>query len=292
MSGIIDDLKRTYANGGALIRLIYLNSAIFFVFQLVYLGFVLSGNALLFPCDAWFSMPSSPDKLILKPWTLVTYMFYHHEILHFIFNMLNLYWFGKIFLMYFDEKKLVPVYLLGGIAGGLLYLAVYNALPAVFPSSILMGASASVLALMAVSAIYAPNMKLMMFFVGEVKLIYIFWFSVLMFVIMISSNNAGGNIAHLGGILFGYLWVKQHQKGTDIAGWLGKLSQWIMNNVFTRRKLKVTYKSPPRNEMEYNRVKNINQQEIDRILDKISKAGYDSLSKQEKETLFSAGNKN
>jgi membrane associated rhomboid family serine protease len=237
------------------------------------------------------SMPSTPIALLFKPWTIITYMFYHEEILHFLFNMLNLYWFGKIFLLYFDEKKLVSVYLLGGIAGGLFYFALYNLFPATFHPAILMGASASIIAIMTAAAIYAPNFKLYMVFFGEVKLIYIAIFSIVLFVILIASNNPGGNLAHLGGAIFGYLWAKQYMKGRELTKGFSRFLDAAFS-VFKRKKLKVTYTRPPANDYEYRKQKLINQKEVDRILDKISKGGYESLSKEEKETLFKVSNKN
>lgn len=288
MAVIIQDLKDLYKNGGALIRLIFVNSAVFLLVSLVYL---FSGRPLVFFADDWFSLPSVPSDLLHKPWTIITYMFYHRDIMHILFNMLNLYWFGKIFLVYFNEKKLVSLYFLGGIAGGIFYVVFANLFPHIFGTGILMGASAAIIALMFASAFYVPNFKIFMLFIGQVKLIYIALFSLFLYIVMISaSNNAGGNLAHLGGALLGYLWIKQYKLGSDITKGL----TWIIDaltGLFKRRKLKVTHKRPPRNDMEYNREKNINQHEIDQILDKISKGGYDSLTKAEKDTLFKMSNK-
>lgn len=291
MAGIIDDIKDTYKNGNALIKLIFVNSAIFILFRIVFLFYFFANNEAAFPITWWMSMPSEPLALLYKPWTLITYMFYHEDVLHFLFNMLNMYWFGKIFLMYFDEKKLVSLYLLGGIAGGLIYFAFYNIFPATFRPGILMGASASIIAILTAAAIYAPNQQLYMVFFGQVKLIYIAIFSVVMFAILIASDNAGGNLAHLGGAFFGYLWAKQYRRGFELTKGLSALIDSFLS-LFKRKKLKVTYKRPPAHDFEYNRQKVANQKEIDRILDKISKGGYESLSKEEKETLFKVGNKN
>lgn len=290
MAGIIDEIKDTYKNGNLLIKLIFINSAVFVLFKMVFLFYFFTERTAFFPISEWMAMPSSPMALLYKPWTLITYMFYHEEILHFLFNMLNLYWFGKIFLLYFDEKKLVSVYLIGGVAGGLLYFALYNVFPATFHPAILMGASASIIAIMTAAAIYAPNFKLYMVFIGEVKLIYIVIFSVILYAILIASDNPGGNIAHLGGAFFGYLWAKQFMKGRELTrGFSGFLDS--VYSLFKRKKLKVTYKRPPTNDLEYKKQKLINQKEVDRILDKISKGGYESLSKEEKETLFKVSNK-
>src|SRR5208283_2442138 len=190
MPGIIDDIKNMYRTGNALIKLIFINTAIFVFFQLVYLVYVLANERFAFPITRWMSMPSIPSELLTKPWTVITYMFYHEELLHFIFNILNLYWFGKIFLIYFNEKQMVSLYLLGGIVGGLTYFLFYNLFPTVFHPGILMGASASIIAIMIAVAFYAPNFRINLLFIGEVKLIYVGIFSIVLFIIMISSSNA------------------------------------------------------------------------------------------------------
>jgi membrane associated rhomboid family serine protease len=279
MPGIFQELISTYQKGGTLIKLIFINSAVFILFGIV--------NVFYSDIPYWLSMPSYVNGLIHKPWTLLTYMFYHKEILHFLFNVLNLYWFGKIFLVYFSEKKLLRLYLIGGIIGGLLYFLVYNAFPDKFQPAILMGASASIMAIIIAVAVYAPNFKVLMFFIGEVKLIYIGLFSFILSIILIASDNPGGNIAHVGGAMYGFLWVKLFQKGKEFNMFSRFFNSFF--GIFKRRKMKVT--KPPINDLEYNRQKNLNQEEIDRILDKISKGGYDSLSKTEKETLFNLSNK-
>lgn len=287
MSGIFQELKQNYRTGGAHIRLLYVNG---FIFLVISLAFLFSGQPDYFRPDYWFSLPSVPEMVLIKPWTLITYMFYHRDIFHILFNMLNLFWFGKIFLLYFDEKKLVTLYFLGGIAGGIFYLLFTNLFPGLFGHGILMGASAAIIALMFASAFYAPQFKIMMLFFGEVKLIYIAIFSLFLYIVMLNTANAGGNLAHLGGALFGYLWVKQYLRGRDFSGGINKGLHAFLS-LFKRKKLKVTYKKPV-SDMEYNRQKTVNQKEIDRILDKISKAGYGSLSSEEKETLFRMSNQN
>jgi membrane associated rhomboid family serine protease len=288
MSGIFQDLRDLYKNGGAVIRFIFVNGIVFLFVNLL---FLFLGRPISFFADDWFSLPSMPADLLHRPWTLITYMFYHREIMHFLFNMLNLYWFGKIFLIYFDEKKLISLYFLGGIAGGLFYVIFANLFPNIFGMGILMGASAAIIALMFASAFYVPNFKIFMLFIGQVKLIYIALFSLFLYVVMIStSNNAGGNLAHLGGALVGYLWIKQYKTGSDLT----KSITWIVDKftgLFKRRKLKVTHKRPPVDDLEYNKQKKVNQQEVDKILDKISKGGYESLTKAEKDTLFKMSNK-
>lgn len=289
MSGIVQELKDTYRTGNSLIKLIFINSAVFILFRIVYVIYVFSNNAGIFPVTRWLSMPSIPVELMFKPWTIVTYMFYHEEIFHFIFNILNLYWFGKIFLIYFDEKKLVSIYLLGGFFGGLTYFVVYNLFPSIFAPGLLLGASASIIAIMMSVAFYAPNFRVNLLFIGEVKLIYIGIFSIILFIIQITSINPGGNLAHLGGAFLGYLWATQQKKGNDIVSGFTRFLDAFFQ-LFKRRKLKVSHKRPI-DDFEYNKVKLLNQKEIDRILDKISKSGYDRLTKEEKDMLFRMSNK-
>jgi membrane associated rhomboid family serine protease len=226
----------------------------------------------------------------MRPWTLLTYMFFHQGLLHLLFNMLWLYWFGKIFRMYFSGWQLATVYILGGLAGALFYILSYNSFP-VFSAekhfAILLGASAGVLAVVMAISCYVPKYAINLLFFGRVRLITIALITVVIEVVSIStSDNAGGHIAHLGGIFFGYLFAINIQKGKDITAWFGRFCSWTGNFFKPKPKLKVAYKRPPTDDREYNRQRNENQQEIDRILDKISKGGYDSLSKAEKETLF------
>ena len=283
MSGIVQEIVDTYKKGGTLTKLIFINASVFVICGIVSIFFD--------PIKDWLSMPSGLPELMMRPWTLITYNFYHIEILHFIFNILSLYWFGKIFLVYFNNKKLLALYLIGGIVGGLLYLAVYNIFPTIFHPGILMGASASIMAITIAAAVYAPDFIVPMAFVGEVKLKWIGLSFFILSVILIHSTNPGGNIAHIGGALFGYLWVKQYKRGHEMTSGFSRFLSGL-GSLFKRRKMKVTYKRPPSDELEYNRKKVTEQQEIDRILDKISKGGYDSLTKSEKDTLFDLSKKN
>lgn len=288
MAGIVEELKNTYRTGNALVKLIFINTTVFILFGIVHVIYKLA-NYPDYPITYWMSMPSVPEGLLFKPWTIITYMFYHEEFFHFIFNILNLYWFGKIFLIYFDDKKLVSIYLLGGIFGGLTYFLVYNLFPSVFAPAILMGASASIIAIMIAVAFYAPNFRVNLLFIGEIKLIYIGIFSIVLYIILIASSNPGGNLAHLGGAFFGYLWITQYKRGRDfLSGFTRFLDTFF--RLFKRRRLKVSHKRPV-DDYDYNKVKVMDQKEVDRILDKISKSGYDHLTKDEKDTLFRMGNK-
>lgn len=287
---IVGDIKRTFKEGSVLTRLIYINLGVFLVVKIVGVFFYLAGQP-YFLVD-WLSVPSNINALITKPWTPITYMFMHIGFLHLLFNILGLYWFGKLFLYRLEGDKLLSVYLLGGLVGAALYVLAYNAFP-VFENSnsILLGASGSVFAILVAVAFYDPDQEIMLPLIGSYKLKYIAAFYVLLSVINISSTNAGGNIAHLGGAAWGWFYILQLRKGKDIgAGFVSILDN--LGKYFKRKShLTVTHKQTPKDDYEYNRQKNIKQDEINRILDKIAKSGYESLSKAEKELLFKQGRK-
>lgn len=287
---IWDDIKQTFKEGSALTRLIYINLGVFIVIKLVGVLFYLIGQPL--PLVRWFSVPSDLGALLRRPWTPVTYMFLHTGFLHLIFNVLGLYWFGKLFLYRFEGEKLLSVYLLGGFAGALLYVLAYNIFPA-FSSvnALLLGASASVFAILVAIATYDPQREIHLFFIGRFPLKYIAAFYVLLSVISISASNPGGNIAHVGGAVWGWFYIAQLRKGKDWGAGLieaiGKMESWFK----PKKRMKVSFKQQtlPRDDYDYNRMKNEQQEEINRILEKIAKSGYEKLTKEEKEILFRQG---
>jgi len=286
---IWDEIKESFKEGSALTRLIYINLGVFLVFRILNVFFFLSGTP--FPFMDWLALPADFGLLASRPWTLITYMFLHFDFLHILFNLLWLYWMGQIFLTYFDQGKLITIYLLGGIFGGLFYVAGYNSFPVfsqIVTDSRLLGASASVIAIVTALAVHAPNHTLHLMFIGPVKMKYIALFSVLMYVIGISSTNAGGNLAHLGGAFWGVIYVLQLRRGIDLGKGINSVLTGIKKTFSPKPKVKVSYRKPV-DDMEYNRQKNQDQKRMNEILEKISKSGYDSLSKEEKEILFRMG---
>jgi len=286
---LLEEIKESFREGSALTRLIYINLGIFLLVRIINVFYFLAGSE--FPFLDWLALPADFSLLASRPWTLLTYMFLHFGFLHILFNLLWLYWMGQIFLGYFDQGKLIAVYLLGGICGGLFYVAGYNSFPVfseIVVDSRLLGASASVIAIVTALAVHAPNHSLHLLFIGRVKIKYLALFSVLMYVIGISSTNAGGNLAHLGGAFWGIVYVLQLRRGIDPGKWLNSLFSGIKKGMAPKPKVKVSYKKPV-DEIEYNRMKNQDKTRVNGILDKISKSGYDSLSKEEKEFLFRMG---
>jgi hypothetical protein len=202
--------------------------------------------------------------------------------------MLWLYWFGKIFLEYLDQRKLVAVYLLGGISGSLLYILSFNIFPAfdgLVGESVAIGASASVLAVVVAISAYVPDYSVHLFLLGRVKIKYLALAIFVFTSVMDFSVNSGGKLAHIGGALFGYFYTLNLRKGRDAGKYINRLIDSLATFFKPRKKMKVTYKKPA-NEYDYNKIKAEKQAKVNAILDKISKGGYDSLTREEKETLF------
>jgi membrane associated rhomboid family serine protease len=292
--GIFDDIKLTFRNGSNLTRLIYINIAVFILITIVaIIGFLLnnpesSGKAL-----DLFSVPASLNTLLVRPWTLITYMFTHKDIWHILFNMLWLYWFGRIFLEYLDERKLVAVYLLGGICGALVYILSFNIFPAfkgVLADSAAIGASASVMAIVIAIAAYVPDYTVQLFLFGRIKIKYMAMGIFVLTSIMDFSINSGGKLAHIGGAFFGYFYTINLRQGHDIGKGFNRIIDFFVRMFKPRRILKVTHKKVA-TEYEYNKNKAEHQKLVNKILDKISKGGYDSLTREEKETLFKESQK-
>jgi len=287
--GIWDDIKKTFRNGSNLSRLIYLNIAVFILITLVaIIGFLLNNANISDKTLNFFAVPSSLKILLLRPWTLITYMFLHKDIWHILFNMLWLYSFGRIFLEYLDQRKLVAVYLLGGISGALVYILSFNLFPAfsgIVAESIAIGASASVLAVVIAISAYVPDYTVQLFLFGRIKIKYMALAIFILTSIMDFSVNSGGKLAHIGGAFFGYFYTLNLKKGHDIGKGINTIIDLFVTIFKPRKKLKVTHKKVT-TEYEYNKIKAQNQAQVDRILEKISKGGYDSLTKEEKETLF------
>ncbi len=287
--GIWDDIKKTFRHGNSLTRLIYINIAVFILITLAaVIGFLLNNPEISEKVLHYVSVPSSFKVLLLRPWTIITYMFVHQGIWHILFNMLWLYWFGSIFLEYLDQRKLVAVYLMGGISGALVYILSFNIFPvfsAVVTDSVAIGASASVMAIVIAIAAYVPDYTVHLFLFGRIRIKYMALAIFILTSVMDFSINSGGKLAHIGGALFGYLYTLNLKQGRDIGKGFNRIIDSLVTIFKPRKKLKVTHKKPA-NEYEYNKLKAEHQALINNILEKISKGGYDSLTKEERETLF------
>jgi membrane associated rhomboid family serine protease len=291
--GIVDEIRLSFKNGSYLTKLIHINIAVWLLIRIVFVIYSLSG-ADGSPILEWLALPASFETFISRPWTIFTYMFLHFDFLHILFNALWLYWFGKIFLEYHNPQRLLSLYLLGGFLGGTFFMLAYNIFP-LFQNSIhfsqLLGASASVIAIVIAISVYVPNHLIHLIFIGPVKIKWIALVSVVIYIVGLSGENAGGNFAHLGGALWGWIYMSRLMAGHDISAGFNRIVDKLFIWRRPKKKLKVKYNNPTKPEYEYNRSKLQQQEEINRILDKISKSGYDSLTSNEKEMLFQMGRK-
>ncbi|MDR0835711.1 MAG: rhomboid family intramembrane serine protease [Tannerella sp.] len=301
MADIITDIKQRFNAGSILTKYIYINVGVFLLIRLTLVLLKLFNNET--SVFEYLQTPSSPELLLYRPWTLITYMFVHFDFLHILFNMLWLYAFGKIFLLFFTGRQLGGIYVLGGIAGALLFLVAYNVFPYfsfVSKNSFLVGASASVMAIVFAVSFYQKDYRLNLLFLGQIKLIYLAIGAFVIDILAITSENAGGHIAHIGGALFGILFAYQYSKGKDITNFINKLIDNVVNLFHRQPKFKVhknkNYKSGSAyrrsaTDDEYHRRKNAEEKEINDILDKLKRSGYESLSSEEKKKLFNASKK-
>ena len=288
---IIDDIKRKYRQGTMLMRIIYINIAIFVLLHLVaFVGVIMNVPAQ--GMIQWLQVPSNLSQLLYAPWTLITYMFTHYDLLHILFNMLWLYWMGRIFLEYFTPKRLSALYLLGGLGGALLYLLAMNLLPHFIGSNAyLMGASASVIAIVVAVAIWAPDYKIGLLFIGEVSLKWVAIITIGIDLLSVDAGNAGGHIAHLGGAAVGAVYATALRRGTDITRPLNAALDWLAS-LFSRRDKGI---GAPVGGTAYNSQHQATDEpteaQIDAILDKIKRSGYTSLTDKERDLLFCASRK-
>ena len=273
----LDNLKREFGIANMLNKLIYINVFSFLVLNIFSVIFSL----LLIDISSikeLLMLPSSTEEVIKKPWSLISYMFIHDNFIHLLFNLIWLHFGGKLFLQYLNQKQLLYTYVLGGLFGGILFIIAFNNLPALIPYSEnakALGASASVLAIFFAIATYIPNFQVSIPFIGFIKLKHIALIYIILDFLNIPNGNAGVHIAHLGGAIFGFFYVKQFtQKSAK-----NKQNQFLsyLKNIFNFQKSK--------NKKSYK------MKEIDLILEKISKSGYNSLTKIEKELLFKSSKK-
>jgi membrane associated rhomboid family serine protease len=303
------------------VKFIWLNVGVYValaLLQVIARLFLTSSSVALY-----LETPSSLSLLALRPWTVLTYMFVHFNFLHILFNMLWLYWFGNIFMQFFTGRQLSGLYILGGFAGAALYLLCYNTLPyfrLAAEYSFLCGASASVMAIVFAVAFSQKDYVINLLIIGRVKLLWLAIAVLVLDVIAITSENAGGHIAHIGGALFGVLFAVRYRKGKDVTrglnrgidrvvdffkmrvgnpdrsgqaphSWFGRVTNphsWRVTNPHSRMKAERGGRQRPESDDEYLRRRNEEMRIIDEILDKLKRSGYESLSAAEKKRLFDA----
>ena len=296
MGNFISDIETNFRKGTISLQYIYINIGIFVFTSLIgvlWLLFNHDGTLWL----QWFELPAWIPQFIRQPWSLLTYMFLHAHVLHLLFNMLWLYWFGQLFLNFFSARHFRGLYLLGGICGGLFYLLAYNVFPyfnSFLYGSYLLGASASVLAIVVAVAVRQPDYSVNFMFIGSVRLKYVALFMVVTDLLFVTSGNGGGHIAHLGGALAGWWFTSGLMKGRDVTKWINQVWDFLSGGLKRKSAQKPKMKAHRGGRMQdydYNARKKAQSEEIDRILDKLKKSGYGSLTAEEKKRLFDASKK-
>lgn len=283
----IDILRQRFSQFNIAEKLILINVVCFvipFFLRSIFFLFDLPAQSFL----SFFELPASIGDFIYQPWSLFTYGFLHDSIGHIFWNMLLLYYASQFFLNLFSTKRFINVYFMGILLGGLVFILSYAVFPAFKNQSPQMvGASAGVMAVLIFSCTYMPTQEVRLLFFN-VKLMYIGIALVIVDVLQIPSGNAGGHFAHIGGAALGYIYALQLQNGKDIGSGFERLWKWLATLFTAQPKMKTIHRTPRRNSKISVQS---DQEKIDRILDKISASGYDSLSKEEKELLFNAGKK-
>ena len=298
---MFDNLLHKFKSQNIVGKFIYINVAVYIIAVLIGVFSVLfnvgnAGNTLI----KYLELPSSLVMLAHRPWTLFTYMFLHERFMHILWNMLALYFFGKIFIDFYSLRHFVGTYIFGGLFGGLAFVLSYNLFPYFAPyveNSYLIGASASVLAIVVASAVRNPGYRINLLLVGSVKLSTFAIATVAISVFMLAGDNAGGNFAHLGGAVAGWLIAYMLNKGIDITAVVNKPIDWFAalcrtENFRKKKKTKFKYTAGGRAaDYEYNARKKATEADVDKILEKIKKGGYASLTEDEKKRLFDASSK-
>ncbi len=295
-TSIIDDIKESFRSGNMITRLIIINLAIFVVTALTnafapsfYQGILVH----------WIAVPGDPISLLFRPWTILTYMFVHAGLGHIFWNMLILYWFGRIVGDMIGDKHILPIYIIGGFVGASAYILSYYFLIGQV-GTYMVGASAAIMALVIIAGRINPDKELHLILIGPVKIKFVILVFILIDLISIGGNsNTGGHIAHIGGMIMGWLYYNQIGQNKDLESRINGFFDWI-GSIFNSKSppkgkspLKVKFKSDKIKTMTDHRVSNNDpmQQEVDKILEKIKRKGYDSLTDAEKETLYQASKK-
>jgi membrane associated rhomboid family serine protease len=280
---IIDDLKFQYQVGGIANKMIYWNVG-FFLLSIIFFYQFKSG---VFDFPNWLAISSEPTLFLTRPWTLLTYAFFHYGFLHLFFNMMVLNFSSRLFLTFFTQKQYLGLYILSAIFSALCFVLSFYFL---HQTSSMVGASAAIMALLVATTAYQPLMEIRLLLIGNVKLWHITAVLILLDLLQIQMNNTGGHIAHLSGAFFGYIYIKLLQNGTDLSRIVDSILNLFSKKQSTPfKKVHVNPKKPAAKRESKIVIKDKTQQQLDDILDKISQSGYDSLTAEEKEFLFKAG---
>jgi len=284
MNFVFTEIKRAFADQKNPINKYIAINAFVFVALLISAAFYFLGD-IPNPFKMWvmqyFSLTANWKIFITKPWTFFTYAFIHEKLFHLLFNMLVFHWFGNLIIEYLNKTRMLFIFWAGVLGGGILYTLFFD-------GNQLIGASAGIMALVIASATLLPNYEIVLAIFGRIKLKYVGMAYLVIDLLSMMGSNAGGSVAHLGGALIGYFTIKQIQAGNDWSSMVIRINSFL-DKLFSRKnKLKIVHQSK---EQAQASKATVSQAEVDQVLEKITKSGYDSLSKSEKELLFKASKK-
>ena len=294
---IWDELKRRFNEGSMLMRLIYVNVGVFLVVRLVGIVMFFAGSDINIVLH-WLEVPSAWTEVLHRPWTVITYSFLHIDFLHILFNMLWLYWLGRIFMEYFNVKQLMALYIYGAIGGAVAYVLASS----VRGMEPLLGASASVYAIVVAVATYSPNYRIGLLFLGSVALKWVVLAMVLIDLLQMDALSSGGHIAHLGGALVGFFYAMMMRRGHDITAPLNRCIDKIVSLASRRKSPGVggpvggrAYRGHSAQSEAHNTSQSATgkatESDLDRVLEKIKRSGYTALTDEERDLLFSFSRK-
>ena len=285
---IVEDIKGQFRYGNMVSRIILVNFALFLL--IVFVKVFTPGQVFESELISWLAMPGDGGQLIRQPWSIFTYMILHTGLWHIAWNMITLYWFGRILGDLLGDRRILPLYILGGLSGALLYF-IYASLVGVH--GILMGASGAVMCIIVAAAFTAPEYIIHLILIGPVRLKYVALVLFLIDIVMISqADNTGGHFAHIGGAIFGAMYVMILQRGIDLTkGVSDLLAKTTQQRVPKNKHMKIVHKQKERIKTSDRNVQEDLQDIVDDILDKINATGYDSLTDEEKEVLYRASKK-
>lgn len=309
-------LRAAWGRQNMLMRVVWINIVVFVALRLIAIGCMFAGHSgAIDGILQWLELPSSLPTLVARPWTAVTYMFTQYDVMHLIFNMLWLYWFGSLFLMVSTQRQFMGLYILGGLIGGALFVAAYNLFPLFrFADGWLIGSSASVIAIVTATAIRIPDFKMQLFLIGAVSLKWIALATILLVVLGVTGSNVGGEIAHVGGVIAGAVYALRLKRGHDITARLNRVIDAVVNffkrlgsiklgtreggrrapefttyNPATDRRTQPTAQAPKTQKSP--EMSPADRRELDAILDKIKRSGYAALTPDERKRLFDVSNR-
>lgn len=293
-TGIIDEMRRGFSRLTMLMKLVWINIAVFVLLRITAIVCMFAGTpGFLEEVMRQVQLPSHLSTLATRPWTVITYMFSQYDVLHILFNLLWFYWFGTLFRMVSTPRQMLALYIYGGLGGAVMFLLAYNLIPTfAYTHGWLIGSSASVIAIVTATAILMPDFRMHLLFIGSVSLKWIAIATIGLVLIGVTGSNAGGEFAHIGGVIVGAWYGLMMKRGQDITRPLNRLFDMFVNGWHSITSIRLRNKTP-KSSYKYQSssasspsINDDDRAQLDEILDKIKKSGYAALTPEERKRLF------